>query len=223
MLPALQTISMRADVTVPFFTILPQDLHPERLSSWYDLLKHLPLCHPLDGPWIAGGSVRRLLTNYNATRSDEGDVDYFCRDEQQWHTVCDQLVRMGATRMRFTEDHATYRFQTQVVQVIRTRFCESLKAHMSAFDFTLCQTGWGGTHFLISHRAYQDLQSGTIRLTGTPHYPLGSWTRLPKYVQQGFLPDLRDLDVLMHLAAEEQGESVYTSPTDEGLDMLEGI
>lgn len=211
MLPAFQ--SMR--VTLPqhptgFITLNAEHLDPDAWDSWMTLTKSLPVCDPVKGPWIAGGAVRRLFLGLDPAGKD---VDYFFTSKEQFHIYSMRLESNGAECFSETTDHRTYDVFLPNkgyvhVQLVRTRFRESLEDHLNAFDFRFCQTGWNGREFIASVPAIHDLDDKVIRLNGTPGKPVSSWMRLLKYAEQGFRPHQDTVNALLDTARLESSDEL---------------
>lgn len=185
-------MSYLPDLKLNTFVSLTDDHIPMGAwKTWIHNIDQLPICHPTKGPWIAGGAVRRFLLEQDPWCAD---IDYFCQDLQQFHLLCSRLESMGAHLSESTEHHQTYRVEagpttpTLTIQVVRSRFCPTLHAHLDQFDFTICQTGWNGEHFILSMSGILDMSTKTVNCTGVFHAPAHSWTRLLKYYTQGFTP-----------------------------------
>lgn len=179
-------------------------------DAWMRVIRPLPRCSPTQGPWIAGGAIRRLLLG---TDLFSADIDYFSKDVQQHHLICSRLETMDAVMTHDTKDHKTYRVPADhdaarwLVQVVRSRFCQSLEKHLDEFDFRLCQTGWDGEAFLVSLGAYKDLLSKELNVTGVFHNPLGSLMRVVKYYRQGFVPTQACITALLDAGKDHFDES----------------
>ncbi len=164
-------------------------------STWVEFLKDLYPCQSERGPWIAGGAVRRLLMGDDFLG---GDLDYFCASETQWNQVVqffDNHIQCGAktdcssfTSFQYDRDDRGEGAAPVTIQIIKTRFEPTLEAHLSKFDFTICQTGWDGEHCYATERALIDLVRRSLSLVGTPEDLRGTWLRILKYAQQGFTP-----------------------------------
>lgn len=212
MLPAMQS-SIISLPTSPFFPLTTAQMNSYAMEVWLEVIDQLPKCDPAKGPWIAGGSVRRLLLGQDPFTKD---IDYFCVDKQQYNIICSRLcLTDDALLIQETKDHSTYEVLLEddlkvKVQVVKTRFRPTLQAHLEAFDFTMCQTGWDGENFLLSLRGYRALEEKELILTGALHNVMGSWVRLLKYAQQGFTPTV---DTMRHLIAayQEQAEEIDTA------------
>lgn len=188
-------------------------------TTWRAVMRQLPSCYPKQGPWIAGGCVRRFLMQESPWKAD---INYFCADKQQFNITCAKLETIDAQLILETKDHKTYRFKYTVhspmtqevtpltIQVIRSRYKPTLQEHMNEFDFTICQTGWDGQTFHVSLAALQDLEHNTLRTTGRHHSPVGSYMRVLKYHKQGFRPSVECLMNLIEACVNEVSESSYS-------------
>lgn len=188
------------------YALLSQEhIHSHYWAEWHTSIKELPRCHPTKGPWIAGGSPRRFLL---VDDSKTGDVDYFCKDQQQHHLLCSRLESMDAVFVNQNQYQHTYTFGNLTLQVIKARYRLTLEKHLDEFDFNLCQTGWDGEKFWVSVDAWKDLLLKQINCTGVFHNPIGSLVRLAKYHKQGFVPGPTVLnDILSEYSGHELEET----------------
>lgn len=217
MLPAMKSTTIALPV-VPFFSLTTEQIHDHAWKQWKEVLDRLPACDPVQGPWIAGGSVRRFLLGDNFCAKD---IDYFCASKQQFNMVCAKLeTSMDAALLQETVDHRTYTVflsedaeddEGLTIQVIKKRFCPTLVDHLKQFDFTICQTGWDGKEFCLSIRAYHHLSEMRLSLTGTIQSASASWMRVLKYTQQGFIVTTDTLETLIeHVGKDgDDGEGEY--------------
>ncbi|ALJ08265.1 hypothetical protein [Brevundimonas sp. DS20] len=66
-------------------------------------LERLPNLSP-NGPWIAGGAVRRLVTR----KKQDSDFDFFFRDEAQFDAFCKAIEKSGAFRTNESDFNVTF-------------------------------------------------------------------------------------------------------------------
>lgn len=208
MLPVMTATMVPLPIQGSMVTIGLDQVLPDRLKSWQQVIAQLPACDPVKGPWIAGGAVRRFFFN---TDPFQKDLDYFCASREQFDILCARVECQEATLLKVTKDHATYLVTlptgSVTIQIVKTRFRPSLEAHLMEFDFTLCQTGWNGRQFVFSVRAYHHLGDRLICLAGPIHSVSGSWLRLLKYAQQGFTIHPSTITSLVERAIEEGDDS----------------
>lgn len=199
-LPALKESSLLIDVPSGHTYATFGYEHFYSSQAWREAVKILPKCHPTQGPWIAGGAIRRLLLD--DWTPGAGDIDYFCKDQQQHHLTCARLEGLDAPLIQETKDHITYTYDGMKIQVIRSRFCQTLEEHLDNFDFQICQTGWDGERFMVSVQAFKDLLTKELNVTGVFHNPVGSLLRLIKYYRQGFTPTPQCIHALLEAAKD---------------------
>ncbi len=201
-------MSYLPDLNLGNYVTLTEDHIPiDAWKTWSHNIDQLPICYPTKGPWIAGGAVRRFLLEQDPWCAD---IDYFCTDLQQFHVLCSRLESMDAQSIDSTDHHNTYLFETNPhspplrIQIVRSRFKPTLQAHLDEFDFTICQTGWNGDHFVLSPQSVMDLKRQELNCTGTFHSPAGSWMRIIKYAKQGYTPSQKCITTLLSKAQTTQ-------------------
>lgn len=186
-----------------FFALTKEHIRSESWDTWTNMLQHLPKCTP-KGPWIAGGAVRRMFLEQSPWTAD---IDYFVSNVQTRQLLESRLEMMDAQKSQETKDQITYlvpqiwnadrELPPLKVQVIKARYRDTLEAHLREFDYTICQTGWDGTRFIVSTRGYKDLTDHRLNLVGPLHTISGSWMRILKYASQGFAPTSETVRTLL--------------------------
>jgi hypothetical protein len=150
-----------------------------------------------DGPWIAGGSVRRLISRL----PQDSDFDFFFRDQAQFDAFCEELRKLAVAtnENEFTmtfelpatnakpidQDEFTPAGPALKVQAIRLSFFDSLDAAIDSFDFSICQCGYDGTNLVFGPWALFDIASKRL-VPGRISYGTSSLRRMIKYARQGF-------------------------------------
>lgn len=179
---------------------------PVRDDRFRDLVEWA--CDLEQGPWIAGGSVRKVWQGLPWTG---GDVDFFFRDRQQFNHILSMLPALGE-RYKVVHDGAnaiTYMLtlrdgQNIKLQVIRKTWYSSQESLLAAFDFNLAQFVSDGVTILTTASAVDDIRDNVIRANpnrATPINPL----RVLKYAAYGFDPDPK---LLMYSAARISTDDV---------------
>ena len=145
----------------------------------------LPRCS-VDGPWLAGGSLRRMLLGQRL----ESDLDFFFRNETQLASFRETVEDMGLEKKRETEHHVHYRGMVgdtqRDVQCIRFAYSSSADAVVDRFDFTICQFAYDGERLTVGEHALWDLGRKRLAVHKIT-YPVSSMRRLLKYGAQGFV------------------------------------
>ncbi len=212
LLPVFNALANDADLTEDHKYILftRHHMNLQAWDRWTRVYGLLPNCHPSKGPWIAGGSVRRLMLD---TDPFSADIDYFTKDKQQFDILCSRLEMKNATQVQATKDHTTFQLGAPegrlTIQVVKSRYRNSLREHLDEFDFTICQTGWDGEFFMVSVQAWHDLQHKMINCTGVYHNPVGSLIRLAKYYQQGYAPTHHAVMSILEASKEKDIQDGY--------------
>jgi hypothetical protein len=139
-----------------------------------------------DGPWIAGGSVRRQITGMK----QESDYDFFFKTEEQMLTCLEELKAKKAKVNSESEFNIDILMPVEggdpiKVQFIKVSFFESLEKCLESFDFSLCQCGFDGTDFVFGDYTLFDLANKRI-VPGKISYGVSSIRRLIKYSKQGY-------------------------------------
>ena len=150
------------------------------------ILKDLPALSK-DGPWIAGGALRRTLLG----REPESDFDFFFRDQEQLAAFTAALERDGFVKVRETTHHVHYRGKVngagvdRDIQCIRFAFYANSAAVIDSFDYTICQLAYDGKDLTLGEFTLWDLGRKRLAIHKLT-YPVATMRRMLKYAQQGF-------------------------------------
>ncbi len=101
-LHVFSTLSHEPDLTETPFIRLTDCLTPQDRALWDEMLDGLPRCTP-QGPWIAGGAVRRFLEDL-----PRADVDYFFTCEAQHRTYRALMDAQYPRVLSHDAHHVTY-------------------------------------------------------------------------------------------------------------------
>jgi hypothetical protein len=151
------------------------------------LLPQLPfsLCMK-EGPWVAGGAVRRTLLGEGIGQSD---IDLFFKDVVQKATVEQKLEAAGAKQVKKGKHNTEYTLKIEDaeyrIQLITIGYYDTAEAVIDSFDFTICQFITDGETFGAAEHSLWDL----VRKRLVVHkitYAVASMRRVLKYTKQGF-------------------------------------
>jgi hypothetical protein len=152
-----------------------------------------------DGPWIAGGALRRTIKGQSA----DSDFDFFFKSEQQLKFFEATLATLNVKSKTENENNLQYvvtceikrqvENNTQVihknvdiiVQLIKVRYYNSLEEVLDSFDYTICQFGYDGKKLVCGDYALYDLARDRLVINRIT-FPVASLRRMIKYTKQGF-------------------------------------
>lgn len=150
------------------------------------ILRALPALSK-DGPWIAGGALRRTLLG----KEPESDFDFFFRDADQLAAFTSALEGMGLVKVRETAHHVHYRGKLgesgvdRDIQRIRFAFYQNSEAVIDSFDYTICQLAYDGETLTLGEFTLWDLGRRRLAIHKIT-YPVATMRRMLKYTSQGF-------------------------------------
>jgi hypothetical protein len=150
------------------------------------ILKSLPALSA-DGPWIAGGALRRTLLG----KEPESDFDFFFRDAEQLAAFTTALEAAGLQKVRETTHHVHYRGKLggsgvdRDIQCIRFAFYQNADAVIDSFDYTICQLAFDGRTLTLGEFTLWDLGRRRLAIHKIT-YPVATMRRMLKYTSQGF-------------------------------------
>lgn len=151
-----------------------------------------------NGPWIGGGSVRRLI----AGLPQDSDFDFFFADQAQFDAFCKDMKKRGAEVQHendfnitfllpkakakpIGDDEFTVAGPELKVQAIRLRFHPTLAETLEGFDFSLCKFGYDGTSLVCGDYSLFDLASKRL-VPDRISFGTSTLRRIIKYTKQGY-------------------------------------
>lgn len=150
------------------------------------------------GPWIGGGSVRRLI----AGLPQDSDFDFFFADQAQFDAFCKDMKKRGAEIQHENDFNITFLLPKAKakpigdgeftiagpelkVQAIRLRFHPTLAETLEGFDFSLCKFGYDGTSLVCGDYSLFDLASKRL-VPDRISFGTSTLRRIIKYTKQGY-------------------------------------
>jgi hypothetical protein len=150
------------------------------------------------GPWIGGGSVRRLI----AGLPQDSDFDFFFADQTQFDAFCADMKKRGADVQHENDFNITFLLPKAKakptgddefsasgpelkVQAIRLRFHSTLAETLEGFDFSLCKFGYDGTNLVCGDYSLFDLASKRL-VPDRISFGTSTLRRIIKYTKQGY-------------------------------------
>ena len=168
-------------------------------KKFKQLLSVLPPVSLTDGPWIAGGAVRKLYQNkpWNLV----GDVDIFFKDPTQrreWQTefykmhnlvssvpICLKLETPNADTWQIGPDSEGSLDITVKLQFIKKYYADSYTELWDKFDFTVCQFAADKDTIVASDSAITDTANNEL-VVSNPENSKCLSLRIVKYFSYGF-------------------------------------
>ncbi|MCR9214805.1 MAG: hypothetical protein NXI13_13900 [Proteobacteria bacterium] len=143
-------------------------------------LKILPDLYA-EGPWLAGGAVRRFVSN----KPQDSDFDLFFASEGQMEEVKQKLLDAGAKVKNTNDFNTTLLHKKLLIQLIHIQYYESLEDTLNNFDFSLCKFGYDGTEIVVGKWSMWDLANKRL-VPEDISYATSTLRRIIKYTRQGF-------------------------------------
>lgn len=194
-------------------TFVCNDLEFSKLFSKYSNLE--------DGPWIAGGSVRKI---WEGKPWRGQDVDFFFKNPNQLSRLVEQMTNFGKIESVFkTENALTYKIYQGPevnpsiwnidellqdsdyrkeesnwlnIQLVQKRWHSSAWQLINDFDIGLSQFVTDGSVILATAQAIQDSTDCKIRPNKINPKEITPM-RLTKYCAYGFEPELDTLETVL--------------------------
>lgn len=166
-----------------------------------------PHCNLQSGPWVAGGSVRKV---WQGRSWHKQDIDFFCNGATQFSQLKHDIERIGKiTNVYKTNNAHTYTISLThgrdssifdvfaiepnenetnreiKIQLICKRWYNSAVHVINEFDFTVAQFVTDGFTILTTPQAIEDCKTNKINLNPN-HTNSVSLRRIIKYSAYGF-------------------------------------
>lgn len=164
-----------------------------------NFIKKLPPLDLVEGPWVAGGSVKRLIQN----EPFKADIDIFFSSEIQRKQYLEKIEGMLVnkklkqfknyidtkhTTMFFIEDKSIQCLNECLeVQLISRRYYDDIEALFSDFDFSICCFATDGDNIITTEEVLEDLVNKQFSLSST-NSACNTLFRLRKYMKNNYLP-----------------------------------
>ena len=168
-------------------------------------IAHLLSVNLKTGPWLAGGSVRKMITGEYIGNSD---FDFWFSSEQQYLEAVLELQKYTNISVEHTSDNAItfavlFGPKSYKIQLIRKKFYSSASEIIDDFDFTCCQIATDGNTVIYGSRTIEDLENRVLRLADTSRMHQGLLKRVIKYLAYGF-----KLDPISHQAITDNIDKI---------------
>jgi hypothetical protein len=141
------------------------------------------------GPWIAGGAA---LQWFQGQPVGLGDIDVFCRDDEQAQAVISDLDKV-ATLIYRSDNAITFSMPKLEInevdwriQVIKANYYATAQEVIDRFDITVCQVATCGREWILGETTAQDIDQRQLKMI-EPLRP-GAVKRLIKYWTYGYQP-----------------------------------
>lgn len=172
-----------------------------------------------NGPWIAGGCLRRMMTR---DFTDAFDVDVFVKNDEQYARMSqvkqDYLIQFEASRRTMTWADSLAKGHTPI-QVTQKVMFNSAQDLLDDFDFTVCQFISDGETVRYSAQSLYDAQQRLLRLNNGAK--IKDVSRILRYATYGFeaLPCVLDMISTHKLSSiSYYKDIIYTKYFDEFMD-----
>jgi len=136
------------------------------------------------GPWVAGGSIRRLITGKDPL---ESDIDVFFQSKEQKEAWVERILKENPqATYKNNEYNTTIRLPDgKVLQAVHVQYYVDAYQVISLFDFTICQLVTDGEELAMGQFTLWDIARKRLALNVLQH-PVSTMRRMIKYTQQGY-------------------------------------
>lgn len=174
-------------------------LHGAKQSSLMRICDALPSTISLgeNGPWIAGGAVRRWYTGI----PQEGDADFFFANDEQYKMFCKELEQITEVPSTTNKFNTTFRlrvddFWSVDIQAIQYKYFPNVYQLLNGFDLTVSQMAFDGQYIHTFQRTIDDNEKRQIKFHKITCGIL-SMMRIGKHMKQGYHIDMSDAQAFL--------------------------
>lgn len=173
-----------------------------KINDFREVLETLVRPSWENGPWVAGGSVRRLISGSDPLGSD---IDVFFAYEQQKDDFLARVTKDFKVLSSFSNElNTTLTLEMPIatsvdafgdsklektivvkLQAIHVDYYEGPAAIIDSFDYTICQLVTDGKQMLVGPYTLFDIGRKRLALHRLT-YAVATMRRMVKYTQQGF-------------------------------------
>jgi hypothetical protein len=170
-----------------------------------EVVRLLPFLDIEHGPWLAGGSVRRLFDG----SSHAADFDIFFTDEEQmtkyrdW--LCDRYDIAHISSFNYDEILLPVNLgqysaiaKLQLVKI----YGPTIDDILQRFDYSICQLGTDGDCLVAGNTTFEDIQNRLCR-PACIQYAKASMRRMLKFAKEGYEIDKSVFDAILAAAPTE--------------------
>lgn len=146
----------------------------------------------INGPWIAGGAIRRAIMRKPA---NESDIDLFFKTEKQMLETQEKLLKYGYVKSLETEHSAFFELREYPsylsgrlftkINLVFIDYYDGPEDVINTFDYTICQFATDLKTLVCGPYSLFDLANRRLRIHEII-YPNASLRRMVKYGKQGF-------------------------------------
>lgn len=179
------------------------------------ILRSLPQLDIENGPWLAGGSVRRLFDG----SQEEADFDIFFKNEKQLEEFKNKFIDNETSIIHEENDHSINIMLPVIGRILDGVFRNSpfagpsvariqlIKIYhpdvdtlLDSFDYTLCQFATDGDCLVTGGTSLRDITSKRC-MPNKITYPKSSMRRMLKYAKQGYTIDDTTFEAILKTAS----------------------
>lgn len=135
--------------------------------------------------WVAGGACRQWLQTGDVP--NDCDFDLWCRNSSDANAVIERALERGCKETSRNSRVVNLRTTSGAwIQVVMSRYFESLEETVNSFDFTVCRFGiTPGGRFVFDESAFEDLAMMRLNVR-VADLAADSLYRAFKYSRKGF-------------------------------------
>jgi hypothetical protein len=169
------------------------------------VIDRLPPLNLTNGPWLAGGSVRRFLEEQ--TTFGHNDFDIWFKNQDQYDQWNKWMLKNGEYVF---DSHNAITYKVQIngglfvkVQMIHLNFYQDAETLLNSFDFTMSQCLTDGVYLATEvYQTEQDIKNKKLTITNTITSPVSTIRRIAKFIDEGYTISNKEIAKLLAMVVD---------------------
>lgn len=162
-------------------------IHPVACEIFQYYLISIPIEFKVGGPWLCGGSIRRVISDRNFK---DADFDVFFKDDLQFKSIYEKLQQNNFKITNEQEHAVTFEQEHDVtfsvkIQLIKMHYYPDISSCINDFDYTVAMCGFDGSSIYLGDYTLYDIARKRLAVNKVK-YPVAMLRRLIKYTKQGY-------------------------------------
>lgn len=163
---------------------LTHHLRTKGVSLLESQMELLDLCSDLNC-WIAGGAPLAL---YQGRLEQIKDWDLYFRSKADLDEAYKEIINCGFEKTYESEDGISCSKDSEIVQLITRRYCNSVENIFISFDFSVCCFAIEDDTLFLTPQSKNDAEKCLININNNRGIHVNTIGRIARYGSKGFIP-----------------------------------
>lgn len=130
--------------------------------------------------WICGGALRSIFLGEKPR-----DYDVFFKNEDAYYAIKSYLLYSNHIQIDEKTNSSIIHFNDFTIELIHSKYWDTLEDCLSSFDITLCMAGTDGIEYVKHYSFESDNENKRIVIYNST-YPNSTLFRIAKYANKGY-------------------------------------